>query len=166
MYCARCGRQNADDARHCVSCGAALDPGAAAPPPGRPPGAQPPPGYGQGQPPPAFGQQPPTFGQQPGQRPPAPGQPGWAAAAQSLPNYLVQAILTTIFCCQPFGIVAIVFAAQVNSKLTAGDVAGAQQASKNAKTWCWAAFITGAIPIVAFTIFFAVSAILTAVSES
>ena len=39
----------------------------------------------------------------------------------SVPNYLVQAILTTIFCCLPFGIVAIVFAAQVNGKL-AGEI--------------------------------------------
>ena len=54
------------------------------------------------------------------------------------------AILITIaslcFCCVigtiP-GIVAIVFASQVNSKLNAGDRAGAGQASRNAKLWCW-----------------------------
>jgi hypothetical protein len=34
-------------------------------------------------------------------------------------------------------VVAIVFASQVNSKLAAGDRAGAAQASKNAKLWCW-----------------------------
>jgi type IV pilus assembly protein PilA len=56
------------------------------------------------------------------------------------PNYLVYAILTTIFCCLPTGIVAIVFSAQVNGKLQAGDLAGAQKASKNAKTWCWLSF--------------------------
>ena len=39
----------------------------------------------------------------------------------NIPNYLVQAILVTIFCCLPFGIVAIVFAAQVNSALAAGN---------------------------------------------
>ena len=50
-------------------------------------------------------------------------------------NYLVFAILTTIFCCLPAGIVAIVYAAQVNGKLQMGDLAGAQQASKNAKMW-------------------------------
>ncbi len=57
-----------------------------------------------------------------------------------IPNYLVQAILVTIFCCLPFGIVSIVYAAQVNSKLAAGDVSGAMQASKNAKTWAWVSF--------------------------
>jgi hypothetical protein len=30
-----------------------------------------------------------------------------------------------------------VYAAQVNSKLQAGDLAGAQVASNNAKMWCW-----------------------------
>ncbi|HET6181507.1 MAG TPA: CD225/dispanin family protein [Candidatus Sulfotelmatobacter sp.] len=54
----------------------------------------------------------------------------------TVPNYLVFAILTTVFCCLPTGIAAIVFAAQVNGKLQAGDLAGAQAASKNAKLWC------------------------------
>ena len=61
-----------------------------------------------------------------------------------VPNYLVWAILITIAslctCCiigTIPGIVAIVFATQVNSKLSAGDRAGAEQASKNAKLWCW-----------------------------
>jgi len=51
-------------------------------------------------------------------------------------NYLVFAILTTVLCCLPAGIPAIVYAAQVNSKLQQGDYAGAQAASKNAKLWC------------------------------
>jgi len=54
----------------------------------------------------------------------------------TVPNYLVFAILATVFCCLPAGIPAIVYAAQVNGKLQVGDVAGAQIASKNAKTWC------------------------------
>ena len=60
-----------------------------------------------------------------------------------VPNYLVQAILVTLFCCVPFGVVAIVFAAQVNGKLRAGDRIGATRASNNAKMWCWAAFGCG-----------------------
>jgi Interferon-induced transmembrane protein/zinc-ribbon domain len=58
----------------------------------------------------------------------------------NIPTYLVQAILVTLFCCQPFGIVAIVYAAQVGSKLAAGDYAGAQAASASAKMWCWIGF--------------------------
>ena len=57
-------------------------------------------------------------------------------------NYLAFAIITTILCCLPFGIVSIIFAAQVNSKWAAGDFVGAQISSKNAKTWAWVSFAT------------------------
>jgi hypothetical protein len=56
------------------------------------------------------------------------------------PNYLLWAILTTIFCCLPFGIVSIIFAAQVNTKWDAGDYDGAMNASRNAKIWAWVSF--------------------------
>jgi len=58
-------------------------------------------------------------------------------------SYLAQAILVTIFCCLPFGIAAIVFAAQVNGKLAAGDYSGAVETSRKAKTWCWVSFGVG-----------------------
>jgi predicted secreted protein len=50
-------------------------------------------------------------------------------------TYLAYAILTTLFCCLPFGVVAIVKASQVNSKLAAGDYDGAVKASNQAKMW-------------------------------
>jgi len=53
------------------------------------------------------------------------------------PNYLVFAILVTIFCCQILGIVSIIYAAMVNSKWAAGDSQGALNASRNAKLWAW-----------------------------
>ena len=68
------------------------------------------------------------------------------------PNYLVWAILTTIFCCLPFGIVSIIFAAQVNSKWIAGDYDGARNSSKNAKTWAWVSFAVGIAGIVIYMI--------------
>ncbi|MEN8116402.1 MAG: CD225/dispanin family protein [Bacteroidota bacterium] len=68
------------------------------------------------------------------------------------PNYLVFAILVTIFCCQILGIVSIVFAAQVNSKWNAGDYEGALSASKNAKLWAWIGFASGVAVLVIFTI--------------
>jgi len=71
------------------------------------------------------------------------GQPLRAQSYESVPNYLVPAILVTVFCCLPFGIVAIVYAAQVNGKAQAGDIAGAQEYSNKAKMWSWIAFGTG-----------------------
>ena len=50
-------------------------------------------------------------------------------------NYLIESILVTIFCCLPFGIVGIVFAAQVNAKFDLGDYEGALKYSKEAKKW-------------------------------
>ena len=57
-----------------------------------------------------------------------------------IPNYLVQSILCTVFCCMPFGIVGIVYAASVNSKTASRDYRGAKQASESAKMWCWVSF--------------------------
>ena len=72
--------------------------------------------------------------------------------AQTIPNYLVQAILVTFFCCLPLGIVSIVFAAQVNTKAAAGDIQGALAASKQAKTFAWIAFGIGIAGIVIYGI--------------
>lgn len=69
--------------------------------------------------------------------PPAPSYTPMRMQAVAPPNYLVWAILATLFCCLPGGIVAIVYAAQVDSKFMAGDVAGSQHASDQAKLWCW-----------------------------
>jgi len=81
---------------------------------------------------------------QPGAPPaPLPVQGVVLPPGATVPNYLVFAILATVFCCLPTGIPAIIFAAQVNGKLQAGDLAGAQAASKNAKTWCWISFGVG-----------------------
>ena len=62
-----------------------------------------------------------------------------------VPNHLVGAILATCCCCLPFGIVSIVFASSVNSKIAAGDIAGARAASNQAQTWMWLAFGVGIV---------------------
>lgn len=59
---------------------------------------------------------------------------------QEVKNYLVWAILSTIFCCLPFGIPAIVYASQVDTRLRTGDYNGALESSRKAKTWCWVSF--------------------------
>lgn len=66
-------------------------------------------------------------------------------APPKVPNYLIHSILATLCCCLPFGIVALVYAAQVNTKLAAGDVAGAEASSKSAKTWVIVAFLAGVL---------------------
>lgn len=63
-------------------------------------------------------------------------------------NYLWQSIVVTILCCLPFGIPAIVYAAKVNGLITQGNIAGAQEASKKAKFWCWMAFGFGMAGII------------------
>lgn len=52
-----------------------------------------------------------------------------------IPNNMVWAILTTLFCCLPFGIASIVYAAQVDGKRAAGDIDGARTAAEKARFW-------------------------------
>jgi Interferon-induced transmembrane protein len=63
----------------------------------------------------------------------------------TVPNYLTQAILVTLCCCVPFGIVAIVNASKVNTHLARGEYEQAIQASQEAKKWCWIGFVIGLI---------------------
>ncbi len=74
------------------------------------------------------------------------------ATAPQVPNNLVWAILATLFCCLPGGIVSIVYAAQVNGKLAAGDIAGAQDSSDKAKKWAIYSAIAGIVVGVLYTI--------------
>lgn len=57
-------------------------------------------------------------------------------------NHLVGAILCTLFCCVPFGIVAIIHASQVDSHYSRGDYAGAQDAARKASNWTNAAMLS------------------------
>lgn len=73
-------------------------------------------------------------------------------APKQVPNYLVQSVLVTLCCCMPLGIVALIFAAQVNSKLAGGDVPGAMQASKNAKLFSIIGLVCGLVVAVIYAI--------------
>jgi hypothetical protein len=59
-----------------------------------------------------------------------------AATHDKVPNYLVPAIISAV-CCFPLGIIGVIFAAQVNGKVAAGDIAGAIDASKKAKLFSY-----------------------------
>jgi len=77
------------------------------------------------------------------------GSGGGGAAGPKPANYLVWAILSTLFCCLPLGIASIVFAAQVDGKYNSGDYAGAVEASEKAKKFAkWSAISTVIIYIV------------------
>ncbi|NLY39834.1 MAG: hypothetical protein GX044_11135 [Firmicutes bacterium] len=76
--------------------------------------------------------------------PPAVSATTYTTRPEAVPNdYLAWAILATILCCIPFGVVAIVYAAQVNSLVAAGNYAAAWKASQNAKKWCLVSLFTG-----------------------
>ena len=60
-------------------------------------------------------------------------------------TYLGWAIVSCILCCLPLGIVAIIYAAQVNDKWLRGDYDGAYRASQNAQIWTIAAIVLGII---------------------
>lgn len=69
-------------------------------------------------------------------------------------NYLVWSILTTLFCCLPAGIVAIVYSAKVDSAWAAGRYDDAVRFSKNAKQWCIISALISVVSSIVFTILY------------
>ena len=101
----------------------------------------------------------PTFGGPPGYG----GPPSFGYGAGQPPNnYLVWAILTTIFCCLPLGVVSIVFSSEVNSKWAMGDAQGALKASNNARNFA----IASAVAVLVIGVVWLFFAILVGVSGS
>jgi len=80
--------------------------------------------------------------------PPPPG-----GYQEFIPNHLVWAILSTLFCCLPLGIVSIVYASQVDGKRAAGDIAAAREASGKAKFWAMLSAGLALIPILLYLVF-------------
>ena len=85
--------------------------------------------------------------------PPGPyeGSPDWQGQ-QPPDNYLVWAILSTIFCCLPFGIVSIVYSTKVAGLWAQGQFAEAQAASANAKKWAIISAIAGPVIYAIFVV--------------
>lgn len=73
----------------------------------------------------------------------ASGDPAASAASATQPepvkpdNFLPWAILSTILCCLPFGIVAIVYSTQVDSYWFSGNYEAARRSARRARTWTW-----------------------------
>ena len=61
------------------------------------------------------------------------------------PTCLVWAVVSTVCCCLPAGIVAIIFSSQVSSKYYAGDLEGATRASERAQIWIIVSFVLGVL---------------------
>ena len=73
-------------------------------------------------------------------------------AGGTVSNYLVPAILS-LFCCMPLGVIAVIFAAQVNGKVAAGDIAGATDSAKKAKMFSFIAIGLGLLLILCYIVF-------------
>lgn len=72
-------------------------------------------------------------------------------------NYLVWAILSTLCCCLPFGIVAIIKACKVNTLYAGKLYDAATMASQDAKKWCIIAAVTGLAINIIYGLFVAIS---------
>ncbi len=99
--------------------------------------------------------------QPPAPPPPPPGYPPQQPAGQAPNNYLVWSILVTLFCCLPFGIVAIVKSSQVNGLWAQGRYAEAQASADSAKKWVIWSVVAGVVVAVIYGILMAVGALNT-----
>ena len=81
--------------------------------------------------------------------PPPPATGGGTPVA----NNLVIAIISLI-CCLPLGIPAIIFATQVNGKVAAGDIAGAQESARKAKQFAIIGIVLWAVAVVLYLLLF------------
>lgn len=86
----------------------------------------------------------------PVQSPSTPYNPNFAGN-QCPQNYMIPAILSTLLCCLPTGIAAIIYSSKVEKLWAQGDKAGAINSSEQAKTWC---IISLGLGIVSFIIGF------------
>lgn len=74
---------------------------------------------------------------------------GWRLPAPRPPSFtsfLVPAVLATLFCCAPFGVAAVVYAARVDPLLAGGDPTAAEESARKARLWTWVAFGVGLLP--------------------
>jgi hypothetical protein len=74
-------------------------------------------------------------------------------------TWLAESIIVTILCCQIFGVIAIIYSSQVESKHRSGDFQGAISSSNTAKNWVITAAATSAVLILVFAFIAVLSAI-------
>ena len=72
-------------------------------------------------------------------------------------NNLVWAILCTVLCCLPLGIVAIIKSTKVKELWMAGDQAGAEKAAADAKKYAiWGAAVAAILWVLYIIVFFVI----------
>lgn len=133
MFCPKCGKENKEDANFCELCGESL-----------------------------ISNMPQPSNQQTSLKTDYQANYNVDYSQKLVNNYMVLSILTTIFCCIPFGIVAIVYSSKVSRLQGIGDIQGAIEASKNARMWGIIALVCGAVFWIfhlIFVIFIAANAI-------
>jgi Interferon-induced transmembrane protein len=81
-------------------------------------------------------------------------QYGPAASGPPPDNNLVWAILSTVFCCLPLGIVAIVKSTQVSSLWAQGQHDAARKSAEDAKKFALWAAIVGIVLLALYILFF------------
>lgn len=89
-------------------------------------------------------------------------QPNYAQGQQRPPkpdNYLVWAILSTLLCCLPLGIVSIVYSSKVDGLYNSGDYAGAQDAAHKAKNFAMWGAIIGASGLIIYILLIVVAGV-------
>ena len=74
-------------------------------------------------------------------------------------NYLVWAILSTVLCCMPFGIVAILKASQVDTFWTQGNQTEAIEAANAAKKWTIISVVSSAAILFIYVLIMSIVAI-------
>lgn len=86
----------------------------------------------------------------------SPGNPSQPVSFNGAPprpnNWLIPAILVTIFCCNVLGVVGIVYAARVDTKYQHGDYAGATEDARQARLWTLIPFAIGLLLFVIMAI--------------
>jgi len=65
-------------------------------------------------------------------------------------NYFIWAVLSTVLCCLPLGVVSLVYSSKVSTHYLNGEYQQAETASKNAKKWAVASAIAAGVVAVLY----------------
>lgn len=93
------------------------------------------------------------------------GNPRRCPMPQMPKNHLALAVLTTLFCCLPFGIISLIYAIQVNISANSGNFKMAEFSSEKALFWGKVALWCGAALYIVNSLFFLLPLALAAIAN-